>query len=156
LQTFNQQFEAVVQRFPERTAFRLKTPQGYTTVSYLEAYRQAKGVALGLLALGMNRGSRIAILSENRPEWVVAYLGIYLSGMVAVPLDTQISPAEWRRLIDDSESQTVFVSGLLMPKLREAIQGSRLQQVISLDSIAGNQDTPKDLSGLIHWTCSPA
>ena len=43
--TFNQQFEAMVRRFPERTAFRLKTPQGYPTVSYREAYRQSEAVA---------------------------------------------------------------------------------------------------------------
>ena len=91
--TFNEQFENIVRRFPDRTAFRLKTPQGYSTVSYRDAHSQARSVASGLLALDLKRGSRVAILSENRPEWVVAYLGIYLSGMVAVPLDTQISPA---------------------------------------------------------------
>ena len=95
-QTFNQKFEEIVQRFPDRVAFRLKTPQGYTTVSYRDAFHQSSSVAQGLLALGLKPGSRVAILSENRPEWVVAYLGIYLSGMIAVPLDTQISPAEWR------------------------------------------------------------
>jgi long-subunit acyl-CoA synthetase (AMP-forming) len=106
--TFNEQFENIVRRFPDRIAFRLKTPKGYTTVSYGEAYHQARSVAQGLLALELPHRSRVAILSENRPEWVVAYLGIYLSGMVAVPLDTQISPAEWRLLLDDAEAHTVF------------------------------------------------
>ena len=150
--TFNQQFEAIVRRFPDRTAFRLKTPHGYTTVSYREAYRQAMGVALGLLALGLKSGSRVAILSENRPEWVVAYLGAYLSGMIAVPLDTQLSPQEWRRLLDDSEAQTAFVSGLLMPKLLEAIKDSRPpRRVISFDAISGDRDARNELSGLTDW-----
>jgi long-chain acyl-CoA synthetase len=148
--TFNEQFENIVRRFPDRIAFRLKTPQGYPTVSYSEAHRQAKAVAQGLLALDLKRGSRVAILSENRPEWVVAYLGIYLSGMVAVPLDTQISPAEWRRLLDDAEAHTVFVSGLLSPKLQEASSHST-RRVISFDPIHGDHDAREELAGLIDW-----
>ncbi len=158
---FNQQFEEIVRRFPERTAFRLKTPQGYPTVSYREAYRQAKAVAVALISSDLKHGSRVAILSENRPEWVVAYLGIYLSGMSAVPLDTQISPAEWRRLIDDSDARTIFVSGRLMPKLLEAIKDSNSpRSVISFDPISedsispGEHDPRKELTGLIEWAAN--
>ncbi len=151
-QTFNQQFEEIVRRFPDRTAFRMRTPQGYTTVSYREAYRQARCVALGLRALGRISGSRVAILSENRPEWVVAYLGIYLAGMVAVPLDTQISPPEWRRLIDDAEAQTVFVSGLLAPNLREAIKDLQpALRVVSFDDVPGDGDARSGLPWFIEW-----
>ena len=153
--TFTEQFENIVRRFPDRTAFRLKTLQGYSTVSYGDAYRQARSVALGLIALDLKRGSRVAILSENRPEWVVAYLGIYLSGMVAVPLDTQISPAEWRRLLDDSQVHIVFVSGLLLPKLQEAVRNSRPpRRVICFDPVPGDHDARAELSGLIDWESS--
>ncbi len=155
--TFNEQFENIVRRFPDRTAFRLKTPQGYPTVSYRDAHSQARSVASGLLALDLKRGSRVAILSENRPEWVVAYLGIYLSGMVAVPLDTQISPAEWRRLLDDSQTHIVFVSGLLSPKLQEAVRDSRPpRRVICFDPVPGDHDARAELSGLIDWESSLA
>ena len=123
--TFNQQFEEMVRRFPDRIAFRRKTPEGYPTTSYRDAHKQAMGVASGLIALGLKGGSRVAILSENRPEWVIAYLGIYFAGMVAVPLDIQISSREWQRLIQDSDSKTVFVSGLLLEKLREEFADSR-------------------------------
>jgi long-chain acyl-CoA synthetase len=151
-QTFNEQFERIARRFADRIAFRLKTPGGYRTVSYQEAYRQARSVALGLLALDLKRGSRVGILSENRPEWVIAYLGSYLSGMTAVPPDTQISPAEWRRLLDDSESHVVFVSGLLLPKLQEALKDSRPpRRVISFDPVPGDHDARAEISGLIEW-----
>ncbi|MBP1623806.1 MAG: AMP-dependent synthetase and ligase, partial [Acidobacteria bacterium] len=150
--TFNEQFENIVRRFPDRIAFRLKTPQGYPTVPYREAYRQARAVATGLLALGLKCGNRVAILSENRPEWVVTYLGIYLSGMIAVPLDTQISSAEWRRLMDDAEAHTVFVSGLLLQKFQEAVRDSRPpRRVISFDPLPGDRDARADLAGLIDW-----
>ncbi len=167
--TFNQQFEEIVRRFPDRTAFRLKTPQGYPTTSYREADRQAKAVAVALVASGLKRGSRVAILSENRPEWVVAYLGIYLSGMIAVPLDTQISPEEWRRLIDDADARTIFVSGRLLPKLLEAIKLSHAPRwVTSFDPISGDgtslgghnpfedNDPRMGFTGLIDWAAGLA
>lgn len=154
-ETFNQQFEEIVRRFPNRIAFRLKTSEGYPTTSYEEAHRQVIGVALGLTALGLKRGSRVAILSENRPEWVIACLGIYFSGMVAVPLDIQISSGEWLRLIEDSDSHTVFVSGLLLQKLREEAANFRPPlRIISFDPITGDRDARSELGGLIDWaTC---
>jgi long-chain acyl-CoA synthetase len=153
--TFNQRFEEIARKYPERTAFRLKTPEGYRTFSYREAYRQARDVAAGLLAMGLPRGARVAILSENRPEWVVAYLGIYLAGGTVVPLDTQISPEEWRRLLDDSESWTVFVSGLLLPKLKQAVADSRPpRQLICFDPLGGDRDARMELGGFIEWGAS--
>ncbi len=152
--TFNEKFEEVARQFPERIAFRLKTPQGYTAVPYREAYRQSRAVASALSLLGMHRGCSVAILSENRPEWVVAYLGIYLAGMIAVPLDTQISPMEWRRLIEDSAAQAVFASGSLLPKLENAIEPlTVMPHLISFDPVAGG-GARAELSGLIDWAAN--
>ena len=106
------------------------------------------------LLLGMHRGSPVAILSENRPEWVVAYLGIYLAGMIAVPLDTQISPMEWRLLIEDSAAQAVFASGSLLPKLEKALEPlTAMPHLISFDPVAGG-GARAELSGLIDWAAN--
>jgi len=150
--TFNEQFEAMARRVPDRTAFRLKTPGGYTSVSYREAYSRARGVAVGLAGLGLEPSSRVAVLSENRPEWVTAYLGAYLSGMVAVPLDTQISPEEWRRLIEDSDSRVILVSGLLRERLEQALEGGGThREVISFDPLPEKQGTRRELAGFLEW-----
>ena len=122
--SYYQEFAGAVDRFPTRVAFRLKTPAGYTEVSYEEVRRQSRGVAWGLHDLGLRAGQRVAILSENRPEWVIAYLGILLAGGVVVPLDAQISPEEWIRLLEDSESQRLFVSRNLLEKLGDSIRGA--------------------------------
>jgi len=150
--TFNHLFKKSVLRFPNRVAFRLKTPDGYREVDYREVDRQTRGVALGLTGMGFRPGARVAILSENRPEWVYAYVGILLAGGTAVPLDTQISPREWRRLLDDSDSQVVFVSGNLLPRLREAVQDSPLVgRLICFDDVPGDHDVRGELSGLVDW-----
>ncbi len=155
--TFNERFEEIACRHPDRTAFRLKTAAGYPTTSYREARRQALGVARGLLALGLRRGSRVAILSENRPEWVIAYLGALYAGMVAVPIDTQISPGEWRRLIEDAEAQAVFASALLLPGLRRETADFRPPlRLISLDPLPGDHDARSELRGLLEWAAETA
>ncbi len=150
--TYKDLFEQSARRFASRIAFRLKVPGGYREVTYREVDHQAQGVALGLIGMGLRPGARVAILSENRPEWVFAYLGTLRAGAAAVPLDTQISPAEWRRLLDDSVSQAVFVSGSLLPRLREAVQDSPLVgKLICLDDVPGDHDVRAELSGLVEW-----
>ena len=149
-ETFTRHFAAVVRRDPERTIFRLKTPDGYASVSYGEAYRRIRGVALGLLSLGVRRGERVAILAENRPEWVVSYLGSYFAGTIAVPLDTQISPEEWRRLIEDSETRAVFVSSLLAEKLLAALNETiPLERIIVFDT--ANSSCAADIAGCVRF-----
>jgi len=145
LTAYSERFEEVVRRSPDRVAVRLKTPTGYRQITYAELHDQVRGVALALAAQGLQQQERVAILSENRPEWVVSYLGIYQAGGTVVPLDPLISPSEWRRLLEDSEAKAVFVSRLLLPKLKEAVQESPLQdRIICLDSL-GRDDG-------VHWT----
>src|SRR5262245_21423350 len=153
--TYNERIDHIVSRFPDRVAFRLKTPQGYRQVTYREFHQQAKAVAQGIIGSGLRPGGRVAILSENRPEWVVAYLGTFLAGGTAVPLDPQISPEEWKRLLDDSETQLIFVSGLLLPRLRSVLRDSFLaQRLICLDRLEGDRDARSELVGFQEWALS--
>jgi long-chain acyl-CoA synthetase len=132
--TFCEHFEDIAARRHDRIAVRLKTPEGYRQIRYCELYRQVQGVALALVSQGLERQERAAILSENRPEWVIAYLGTYLAGGTAVPIDPQISAEEWRRLLDDSEAKAVFVSGELLTRLKPVLHDSPLRDhIISLD-----------------------
>jgi long-chain acyl-CoA synthetase len=149
--TFCDFFEEVARRFPERTAFRLKTGKSYRQMTYRELFDQAKAVGLGLSEAGIRPGERVAILSENRPEWVVSYLGILMAGATVVPLDSQISPAEWRRLLDDSESRMVFVSGLLAGKLHGAIDDSDLKaRWICFDPIPETRGSRREFSAFLR------
>ena len=107
------------------------------------------------MGLGLKPGGRVAILSENRPEWVIAYLGIFQAGGTAVPLDPQISPEEWKRLLDDSEAQVIFVSGLLLPRLRTVLRDSFLaQRLVCFDRLGGDRDARAELAGFQEWALS--
>lgn len=148
--TYNEHFEEIAALRHDRIAVRLKIPAGYRQISYGELHRQVRDAASALLSQGLNRHERAAILSENRPEWVVAYLGIYLAGGTAVPLDPQISPEEWRRLLDDSQAQVIFVSGLQLAKLKEAVHDSPLRDRIICFDPVGAAECSCSLAGLIE------
>ena len=60
--------------------------------SYAEVARAARGCAARLHALGIQKGDKIVFWSENRPEWIVAFWGCLLNGIVCVPIDYRASP----------------------------------------------------------------
>ena len=60
--------------------------------SYGEVARAARGCAARLQALGLGKGDKIVFWSENRPEWIAAFWGCLLNGIVAVPIDYRASP----------------------------------------------------------------
>jgi long-chain acyl-CoA synthetase len=152
---YTQRLAEISKRFPERIAFRQKIHEGYREVSYQEFWLHAHAIARALASKGLNRGARVVILSENRLEWVLVYVGIHLAGGVAVPLDAQITPAEWVRLIEDSESRFAFVSGQLLPRVQEAARDLPFPvHWISFDSMGGDRDARAELAGLIEWSDS--
>src|SRR5216684_6385661 len=60
--------------------------------SYAEISRAARGFAARLPAAGLRKGDKIVFWSENRPEWIVAFWGCLLHGIVVVPIDYRASP----------------------------------------------------------------
>ncbi|MDX1623655.1 MAG: AMP-binding protein [Gemmatimonadota bacterium] len=91
-ETIGELFERSAARYPEKIALRARengrggTWRSYTYGELREAAREA---GERLRGLGLEKGDRVVLVSENRPEWGVAYLGATLSGLVVVPLDAQ-------------------------------------------------------------------
>jgi long-chain acyl-CoA synthetase len=72
---------------------------------------RVRAVALGLSSLGVHKGDRIALLSENRPDWSVVDLAILSLGAVNVPIYTTQAPDQVRFILEDSGARFLFVSG---------------------------------------------
>src|SRR3712207_2661251 len=73
--------------------------------------RRVRAVALGLSALGVRKDDRVALLSENRPDWSVTDLAILSLGAVNVPIYTTQAPEQVRYILEDSGARVLFVSG---------------------------------------------
>jgi long-chain acyl-CoA synthetase len=88
---------------------------GGERVSYRELWERAARVAGGLRAAGLQRGDRAAILLPNGLDWVLAFWGVQLAGVVAVPVNTRFKEPEIDYVVSDSGSAFVFRRGAALP-----------------------------------------
>jgi long-chain acyl-CoA synthetase len=100
--------------------------------------RRVRAVALGLSALGVKKGDRVALLSENRPDWSVVDLAILSLGAVNVPIYTTQAPEQVRFILEDSGARALFVSGRKVYRhARPGVEpAASLEQVVFFDTDA--------------------
>src|ERR1035437_4375549 len=82
----------------------------YEGISYQELKVETINFALGLAALGIKRGDNVAIMAENRPEWVYSDMAILGLGAVDVPLYPSLTAESAQFILNNSESKGIIVS----------------------------------------------
>jgi long-chain acyl-CoA synthetase len=85
--------------------------------SYTDVTRAARGFAAGLAAAGLRKGDKILLWGENRPEWIVAYWGAVISGVIVVPIDFRSSPEFVARVRDIVDGRIIFAGDEVRPLL---------------------------------------
>jgi long-chain acyl-CoA synthetase len=108
--TLTDLFYASVDRFRKPDHLRVKRGGAWVAISSDEFRAAVEEVSMGLRALGVEKGDRVAILSENRPEWAYADLAALCAGAVDVPIYSTLTPAQVLYLLNDSEAKVCFVS----------------------------------------------
>lgn len=83
----------------------------YTDYTWNEYRRHSDQLAAALIHSGIEPGDRIAVLSENRYEWLVADQGVFSAGAVTVPLHTSLSGEQIVWQLNHSEARWLFISG---------------------------------------------
>ncbi len=131
LQTLNDIFFAVAGRDQPQLMLR-KTASGWEPISSQEFCIKVGGVAAALRSWGISRGDRVAILSENRHEWVVADFACLLLGAVVVPIYTTLTPEQTAYLLQDSGARAIFVSSLKHLEKVASIRGSTAVEKIGV------------------------
>ncbi len=124
-------------RFGSRPVLRFKRNHQYQNVTWNELRSQVVKISASLRQFGIKRGDRVALLSENRPEWVCADLAILSLGAVVVPLYPTSSPKEVEYIISNSESKILFLStDIQFQRLKSILPTlTSVQQTIIFDSI---------------------
>src|SRR5438128_11898431 len=98
-----------VDRDESRVMMRKTTAQ-WASLSSRDLYKHVVGLSRALLGWGLKRGDRVAILSENRPEWAIADFACLLLGAITVPIYTTLTEEQTAHVLCDSGTRAIFAS----------------------------------------------
>ena len=124
-----------------------KNEIGWQRISGTDAIERVRRIALGLSTFGIEKGDRVAIISENRPEWSLTDLALLCLRAVIVPIYTTQAVDQIRYILENSGSKMIFVSGRKLYKhADEAIRRvETIKHIIFFDA----DDTPDDVTNAV-------
>ena len=136
--TLNELFNSAADQYRESEFLRFKVGGDWRSLTFGEVARRVRELALGLQAVGIGIGDRVAIWSENRPEWNLADLAALAIGAVDVPIYATQTRSQVEYILADSAARVIFIS----PTFAEdalAIKSRlpALELVISMDETSG-------------------
>jgi long-chain acyl-CoA synthetase len=137
--TLNQLFFDAVSKYNRPDALQVKIGGAYKPLSHKEVAERVRHAARGLSAVGVRRGDRVAILSENRPEWAIADFACLTAGMTDVPIYPTLPGDQIAYILKDSGAAAIFVSSKAQAEKIREIRGQlpALKSVIGFDEIPG-------------------
>jgi long-chain acyl-CoA synthetase len=115
----------------------------WTPISWAETARQVASLAESLKEIGLKPGDRVMLVSENRPQWCIADLGVMAAGCVTVPTYTTNTERDHQHIIEDSGASAIIVS---TPKLAQAvmpaaIRATNARHLIGIEELRVGQAT---------------
>ena len=129
-----------LEKFPQPDCLVAKINGTWTPTSTQQVQDQANLVSLGLRQLGIQKEDKVAIISLNRPEWMLADFGIAQLGAVSVPMYPTITTEDYKFIFEDAGVKAVFVSDQnLFDKVKEATAALDIpaEHVFSFDKLPG-------------------
>ncbi len=128
-------FEDCVLKYPHNILLREKRENKYEGSTFTEVKEKVYLFAAGLMAMGLDKGDRVALLSEGRNAWVVSELGVVYAGAINVPLSVKLGDAsEIRFRLVHSGTRFIIVSGGQNKKLASLKDElNELEKVILMD-----------------------
>jgi long-chain acyl-CoA synthetase len=135
--TFFELFRECAERWPDHVALEIQRRDRVESHTYAQAQRMAESIGRWLTESGVQQSARIAILADNHPRWITAYLGVIAAGCTAVPLDTAFHPDQVAKLLKDSGSFLLFCDGKHLAVAEEAVGESAIR-IVRLDALEGD------------------
>ncbi len=131
-----------VEKYPERPALSFVDQPKMT---YTEFKAKVDEVIRFLKSEGVIAGDRVAILSENQPNWGIAYFAITSIGAIAVPIMTEFHSEEVHHIIRHSESKAIFISAKFFNKIDDLDYDQLMSRILLDDFTVIPPDTKNDL-----------
>ena len=125
-------------QFPDNVYLREKVDGKWTEITQEQTRETAYRIGAGLMALGLEKGDKIALLSESRSMWILSELGAMYAGATDVPLSVNLgSAADLIFRIHHSDSKWILVSANHLPRIREIMpECPDVKKVIVFDDTA--------------------
>ncbi|MGC8901650.1 MAG: AMP-dependent synthetase/ligase [bacterium] len=133
-------FFSQVQRYKDRALQMYKKDGKWLTISWNQVKDIVELVGLGLIGLGLDPKDTVALLSENRPEWAHADLGITSAGGINVPIYATNTPQQVEYIVNDAETKYIFVSNKLQLEKVMKVKANlkKLQKIIIFEQLDAN------------------
>ena len=128
-----------------------KREGAWRSISWNEAAQQVASLAAGLRRIGLQPGDRVALVSENRPEWLIADLGIMAAGCVTVPTYTTNTTRDHAHVLGNSGARAVIVSSQKLAKnlVPAVFNSDECHHIIGMEDIRAGQ--APDWINVHHW-----
>jgi len=134
----------LTKKYSRKPALQIKEKDRIRTITYDELRERSVAVSSFIIEKGIRERTPIAILSENRPEWAIAFFGIISSACITVPIDSKLSPKEIIFILNDCGAECIFTSGKFLNLIIENKKDKlpNIKYIISFD--------PSDKAGVIY------
>jgi len=129
--TFYDRFVDCAERWPHNVALELQRRDHIESCTYAELRRMAESVGRWITDNRFPKGARLAILADNHPRWVAAYLGTIASGCTVVPLDTALHADQVTKLLKDSGATAIFGDARHIPVAKPAATELNLGMILT-------------------------
>jgi len=145
----------ILQEFPRKDALGGKDNDDWYVYSTAEYVEKSHHFAIGLMALGLKKGDKLATVTTNRPEWNFVDMGLAMTGMVHVPIYPTIGDEEYSYILEHAEINLLLVGDR---KLYEKIKPiaallPKITNIFSFDEIAGVRNYKEIIQlGISHET----
>ncbi len=137
LKTLNEMLLSSKDKFRDRVALKVKKGRGFEPITYQEFYQMVTQFGTGLLELGFKRGDHIALISENRLEWIISDLAIIGIGAVDVPASGNSYSQDIAFKLKHSDSIATILEGerVFLEYLKVSHDLKKINKIILLDKV---------------------
>ena len=150
--TLHKVFDYATTNYAKRIAYQFV--DGGQQYTYADFRTKTERLSQRMSRFGIKHGDRVAIFSQNMPNWVVAFFSATAFGRVAVPVLPDSSEHELTNILNHSESKAIFISKRMMPKLSEECK-AKLTLIIDIETFEFLKKNKEDFK-CNGWVKDPA